>query len=94
MAGRLLPELLRTLKGIADVIGDRTDPVVAHVVGGMAVNYWTAHRLSMDSDITKSHKILLPPKLQSFVVQDEEGLPQLVSVGSSFMDALGLFHPD
>lgn len=94
MARRLLPEMLANLRGIADFIGDRQHLVVAHIVGGMAVNYWTAYRMSVDSDITWSHRVLLPPELQSFVVQDEEGLPQVVNIDSSFMDAIGLFHPD
>lgn len=97
MANRLLlPELQTHIAALAERSGPLKQPVHAYLAGGIAVNYYTGHRMSDDVDIQWSRRVAIPPDLQVFEVaspQDPSDI-SVVSMDGSFGDYLGSFHPD
>lgn len=93
---KLLPELQDHIQKIADRVGNLKVPVHAYLAGGMAVNYHTGTRMSQDVDIQWSHRLAMPPDLQTFEVVDPEDPEEfhVVSMDGGFGDYLGSFHPD
>ena len=72
------------------------DPVHAYVAGGVAVNYWTGHRMSDDVDLKWSHRVPIPPDMQTFEVPDKSAPIgwRLVTIDGGFADSMGSFPPD
>ena len=93
---QLLSALKEHLKLLSDCLGDLAEPIEARVVGGIAVNYYTGHRMSHDADIQWSHRFALPEDLHLFEVPDPEDplKSSLIAMDTGFSDSLGLFPPD
>lgn len=94
MSTKLIDDLLAHLSSISQSFNLRKGKVVAHIAGGIAVNYYTAARASDDMDIQWSHRVLIPIDKRAFITEDPEGNPLQVSVDTGFSESIGLFHPD
>lgn len=92
----LLPALRRHLEALSDRLGNLGEPVEARIAGGIAVNYYTGHRMSDDVDIEWSHRVPIPPDMQVFEVPnpDDPHDRHLVAMDGGFSDAMGSFPPD
>lgn len=94
MSRQLMKGLLEHLEQVGARFGPLQEPIIAYIAGGVAVNYYTGMRMSDDTDIAWSHRVLIPQDLKTFVSEDLDGSPILVSMDANFSDVLGLFHPD
>jgi len=92
----IFPALEAQFRAMADELGPLSTPLHAYIAGGMAVNFYTGHRMSNDVDIAWSHRVVFRPELQTFTVPDPENRDErlLVTLDSGFSDTLGTFHPD
>ena len=72
------------------------EPVRAWLAGGFAVHFYTAHRMSDDVDIKWSHKILIPPDMQTFEMDTpgDAADTRIVVMDGSFGDAMASFPPE
>lgn len=92
---KMVEDLLAHLGGISESFQvPAGQKVVAHIAGGMAVNYYAGSRMSDDADIEWSHRVILPPEQQHFLTEDPNGYPVMVTIDAGFSNLIGLFHPD
>lgn len=94
MNRRLIRGLEDHLTKIIERFGSLKEPLIACIAGGVAVNYYTRVRMSDDTDIDWSHRVIIPKELQRFLSEDMDGRPILVSMDANFSESIGLFHPD
>lgn len=93
---KLIEELERHLALLSERLGNLKVPLHAYIAGGIAVNYYTGHRMSDDVDIKWSHRVPIPPDMQVFDVhnEDDPSDPSIVTMDGGFSDVLGSFPPD
>lgn len=65
------------------------------MAGGMAVNFYTGCRPTVDVDASFSHRLLLP-KAEDLVVSyaGSDGKPELVYFDLNYSTSFSLIHPD
>lgn len=80
---------------ISSTLPDLKEPVKMYLAGGMAVNFYTGYRPTVDIDASFSHRLLLP-KAENLVVSYEgsEGKPRVVYFDMSYNTSFALMHPD
>ena len=96
---KLIEYLQEHLNRMSDQIGlegRAKEPVRAYLAGGFAVSSWTDYKASDDVDIKRSHRLAIPPNLQTFEVRDLVKKDDVLVVGmdGSFSDVLVSFPPD
>jgi hypothetical protein len=66
-----------------------------YLAGGMAVNFYTGYRPTVDIDASFSHRLLLP-KAENLVVSytGADGKPKLVYFDMNYNTSFALMHPD
>jgi hypothetical protein len=71
------------------------EPVKMYLAGGIAVNFYTGYRPTVDIDASFSHRLLLP-KPEDLVVsyEDADGKPRMVFFDVNFNLSFALMHPD
>jgi len=71
------------------------EPVRMYLAGGMAVNFYTGYRPTVDIDASFSHRLLLP-KAENLVVSytGADGKPKLVYFDMNYNTSFALMHPD
>jgi hypothetical protein len=71
------------------------EPVKMYLAGGIAVNFFTGYRPTVDIDASFSHRLLLP-KPEDLVVsyEDADGKPRMVFFDVNFNLNFALMHPD
>lgn len=96
MVKKLIPELERHFAELSDRLGPLKQPLHAYIAGGIAVNYHTGYRMSDDVDLKWSHRVMIPPDMQIFEVQnpDDPDDFRVVTMDGGFTDVLGSFPPD
>jgi hypothetical protein len=93
------PNLRRAVGEIIHRISASLPPlkttIKMYLAGGMAVNFYTGSRVTVDIDATFSHRLLLP-KAEDLVVSYEGagGKPTLVYFDLNFNASFTLMHPD
>jgi hypothetical protein len=93
------PQLRRAvgeiIQRISSTLPDLKEPVIMYLAGGMAVNFYTGYRPTVDIDASFSHRLLLP-KAENLVVTYEgaEGKPKLVYFDMNYSTSFALMHPD
>ncbi|MDO9015685.1 MAG: hypothetical protein Q8S73_33825 [Deltaproteobacteria bacterium] len=85
--------MLELLDRIARTLPVLAEPVVAIVVGGTAVHFYSPLRVSSDVEAIFSHRLLLPPDL---VLRwtDDDGASRTLVYDPGFFRDLALIHPD
>lgn len=85
--------VLELLDRIARTLPTLAEPVVAIVVGGTAVHFYSPVRVSSDVEAIFSHRLLLPPDL---VLRwtDDDGADRTLVYDPGFFRDLALIHPD
>jgi hypothetical protein len=80
---------------ISSALPDLKEPVKMYLAGGMAVNFYTGYRPTVDIDASFSHRLLLP-KAENLVVSYEgaEGKPKVVYFDMNYNTSFALMHPD
>jgi hypothetical protein len=80
---------------ISSTLPDLKEPVKMYLAGGMAVNFYTGYRPTVDIDASFSHRLLLP-KAENLVVSYEgaEGKPKVVYFDMNYNTSFALMHPD
>lgn len=80
---------------ISASLPDLKEPIKMYLAGGMAVNFYTGYRPTMDVDASFSHRILLP-KAEDLVVAYEgaEGKLKRVYFDMNYNTSFALLHPD
>ena len=95
-SGVMTSGLIGHLSELSRRLGPLPEPVQAWLAGGFAVHFYTAHRVSDDVDIKWSHRIPIPPDMQTFEM-DAPGSAagkRIVVMDGSFTDVMGSFPPD
>ena len=71
------------------------EPIKMYLAGGMAVNFYTGYRPTVDIDASFSHRLLLP-KAGNLVVsyEDADRKPRVVYFDMNFNFSFALMHPD
>jgi hypothetical protein len=71
------------------------EPIKMYLAGGMAVNFYTGYRPTVDIDASFSHRLLLP-KAENLVVSyvDAGGKVRMVYFDMNFNFSFALMHPD
>jgi hypothetical protein len=71
------------------------EPIKMYLAGGMAVNFYTGYRPTVDIDASFSHRLLLP-KSEDLVVsyQDTDGKLKMLYFDMNFNFSFALMHPD
>ena len=71
------------------------EPIRMYLAGGMAVNFYTGYRPTVDVDASFSHRLLLP-KAENLVVSYEgaDGKPKVVYFDMNYNTSFALMHPD
>ena len=88
--------LIGHLSELSRRLGPLAEPVQAWLAGGFAVHFYTAHRVSDHVDIKWSHKIAIPPNMQTFEI-DAPGSAvgeHIVVMDGGVTDAMESFPPD
>ena len=80
---------------ISSTLPDLKEPVRMYLAGGMAVNFYTGYRPTVDIDASFSHRLLLP-KAENLVVSytGADGKPKLVYFDMNYNTSFALMHPD
>jgi hypothetical protein len=80
---------------ISSTLPDLKEPVKMYLAGGMAVNFYTGYRPTVDIDASFSHRLLLP-KAENLVVSYEgaDGKPKMVYFDMNYNTSFALMHPD
>lgn len=80
---------------ISSTLPDLKEPVKMYLAGGMAVNFYTGYRPTVDIDASFSHRLLLP-KAENLVVSYEgaDGKPKVVYFDMNYSTSFALMHPD
>ena len=80
---------------ISSALPELKEPVKMYLAGGMAVNFYTGYRPTVDIDASFSHRLLLP-KAENLVVSYEgaDGKPKVVYFDMNYNTSFALMHPD
>jgi len=80
---------------ISSALPDLKEPIRMYLAGGMAVNFYTGYRPTVDIDASFSHRLLLP-KAENLVVSYEgpDGKPKVVYFDMNYSTSFALMHPD
>ena len=95
-AGIMSSGLIGHLSELSRRLGPLPEPVHAWLAGGFAVHFYTAYRMSDDVDIKWSHKIAIPPDMQTFEMDPPGSAADagVVVMDGSFSDVMGSFPPE
>lgn len=80
---------------ISASLPDLKEPIKMYLAGGMAVNFYTGFRPTVDVDASFSHRVLLP-KADDLIVsyEDASGKPKVVYFDMNYNTSFALMHPD
>jgi hypothetical protein len=71
------------------------EPIKMYLAGGMAVNFYTGYRPTVDVDASFSHRLILP-RAEDLVVSytGSDGKPKLIYFDMNYNTSFALTHPD
>jgi hypothetical protein len=80
---------------ISSTLPDLKEPIKMYLAGGMAVNFYTGYRPTVDIGASFSHRLLLP-KAENLVVSYEgaDGKPKVVYFDMNYSTSFALMHSD
>ncbi|MHB1943218.1 MAG: DUF6036 family nucleotidyltransferase [Acidiferrobacteraceae bacterium] len=83
------------IRRISATLPDLKEPIKMYLAGGMAVNFYTGYRPTVDVDASFSHRVLLP-KAEDLAVsyESEEGKLRMVCFDMNHDTSFALLHPD
>ena len=92
---RLRSALGEIIRRISAALPELKEPVRMYLAGGMAVNFFTGYRPTVDVDASFSHRLLLP-RAEDLVVSytGSDGKPKLVYFDLNYSTSFALMHPD
>jgi hypothetical protein len=83
------------IRRISAALPELKEPVRMYLAGGMAVNFYTGYRPTVDVDASFSHRLILP-RAEELVVSypGPDGKPELVYFDLNYSTSFALMHPD